>query len=368
MEIMPTASDPRIAIPIKGRGTSVRIAHRFERDVREAVDDGWEAPAEDGTAPPPATTVTEERVKSILARNISPDVPFDVSINPYRGCEHGCIYCYARPTHGYLNLSPGLDFETRLVAKVNAAEQLRIELARPGYRPSPINIGAITDAYQPVERRLRLTRGVLEVLTACEHPFTLVTKSAGVERDLDLIAPAARRGQALVFISITTLEGDLARRLEPRAAAPARRLQAVRRLAEAGVPVGVNIAPIIPFVNEPEIERIVEAAAQAGAASIHYTVLRLPWEVAPLFRQWLQQHLPERAARVMARVQDLRGGKDYDADFSTRMKGSGPWAELIRQRVRKAAARHALTGERVVLDTSRFRPPRFDAAQRELFA
>lgn len=215
---------------------------------------------------------------------------------------------------------------------------------------------------------MRLTRGVLEVLTACEHPFTLVTKSAGVERDLDLIAPAARRGQALVFISITTLEGDLARRLEPRAAAPARRLQAVRRLAEAGVPVGVNIAPIIPFVNEPEIERIVEAAAQAGAASIHYTVLRLPWEVAPLFRQWLQQHLPERAARVMARVQDLRGGKDYDADFSTRMKGSGPWAELIRQRVRKAAARHALTGERVVLDTSRFRPPRFDAAQRELFA
>ena len=253
------------------------------------------------------------------------------------------------------------------MAKVNAADCLRVELAKPGHRVSPINIGSATDAYQPIERRLRLTRGVLEVLAACEHPFTIVTKSAGIERDLDLIAPAARRRQALVFISITTLDGALARRLEPRAAAPQRRLQAVRRLAEAGVPVGVNIAPIIPFVNEPEIERIALAAAQAGARSVHYTVLRLPWEVAPLFRQWLDQHLPERAARVMARVQEMRGGKDYDADFAQRMKGSGPWAALIRQRVLKAAARHGLAREPVVLDTSRFRAPAGDSSQQTRF-
>ena len=361
-----TSRRPHV-IPIKGRGTPERLAHRFERDAREPFDDGWEAEPEDADVPPPATEVTEEQARSILAANDSPDIPFDRSINPYRGCEHGCSYCYARPTHSYLNLSPGLDFETRLVAKVNAAERLRAELARPGYRPSPVNIGSATDAYQPIERRLRLTRAVLEVLTACEHPFTMVTKSAGIERDLDLIAPAARRGQAAVFLSVTTLDGALARRLEPRAAAPARRLQAVARLAAAGVPVGVNIAPIIPFVNEPEIERIVEAAAEAGAASIHYTVLRLPWEVAPLFRAWLEQHLPERAERVMARVRDMRGGKDYDADFAHRMKGQGPWAELIGQRVRKAAARHALLPERLALDCSRFRPPPRDAVQQTLF-
>ena len=358
----------RPVIPIKGRGTPERIAHRFERDAREAFDDGWAAePQDDAGAPPPVTVVTEEHARSILASNDSPDIPFDRSLNPYRGCEHGCSYCYARPTHSYLNLSPGLDFETRLVAKVNAAEQLRAELARPGYRPSPVNIGSATDCYQPVERRLRLTRAVLEVLTACEHPFTLVTKSAGVERDLDLIAPAARRGQAAVFISVTSLDNALARRLEPRAAAPARRLQAVARLAEAGVPVGVNIAPVIPFVNEPEIERIVEAAAAAGAGSIHYTVLRLPWEVAPLFRAWLERHLPDRAARVMARVRDMRGGKDYEADFGSRMKGQGVWAELIAQRVRKAAERHRLAGLRLSLDASRFRPPAADPAQQVLF-
>ncbi|HSV70475.1 MAG TPA: PA0069 family radical SAM protein [Methylibium sp.] len=353
------------ATPIKGRGTAIRIAHRYERDRREATDDGWGAPVEDGEVPPPTTEVSEERVRSILSANDSPDVPFEWSINPYRGCEHGCSYCYARPSHAWLNLSPGLDFETRLVAKVNAAEVLRGELARPGHRPSPINIGSVTDAYQPIERRYGLTRAVLQVLTACEHPFTIVTKSAGVERDLDLLAPAARRGQALVFISITTLDAALARRLEPRAAAPHRRLQAVRRLAEAGVPVGVNVAPVIPFVNEPEIERIVEAAAAAGARSAHYTVLRLPWEVAPLFRQWLDQHLPERAERVMARVQEMRGGKDYDADFATRMRGSGVWAQLIRQRVDKAAARQGLARKTLALDGSRFRPPLIEADPRQ---
>jgi DNA repair photolyase len=361
------------ATPIKGRGTPVRIAHRFERVAREPADDGWgpEPGADEATddfAPAaPATSVREEQVKTILSRNDSPDIPFELAINPYRGCEHGCSYCYARPTHSYLNLSPGLDFETKLVAKVNAADCLKRELSRPGHRPSPINIGSATDAYQPIERRLRLTRGVIEVLAACEHPFTVVTKSAGIERDLDLIAPAARRRQAHVFISVTTLDPALSRTLEPRAASPARRLLAVRRLAEAGVPVDVNIAPVIPFVNEPEIERIAEAAAAAGARAIHYTVLRLPWEVAPLFRQWLDQHLPGRAERVMARVQEMRGGKDYDADFASRMKGSGIWAELIRQRVHKAGERHGFTRERLTLDASRFRPPAAGGAQQALF-
>lgn len=347
------AEPPRI---LKGRGIPIRIAHRYEREQREGVDDGWVREAEDAESAP-RTEVSEERVRSILSANDSPDVPFEWSINPYRGCEHGCSYCCARPSHACLNLSPGLDFETRLVAKINAAEALRRELARPGHRPSPINIGSVTDAYQPVERRWGLTRAVLQVLTACEHPFTIVTKSAGVERDLDLIAPAARRGQAQVFISVTTLDAGLARQLEPRAAAPQRRLQAVRKLSAAGVPVGVNVAPVIPFVNEPEIERVAAAAAEAGAQSLHYTVLRLPWEVAPLFRQWLELHLPERAARVMARVQEMRGGRDYDADFASRMRGQGVWAELIRQRVDKAAARHGLARQMRRLDARRFRPP-----------
>lgn len=360
--------------PIKGRGTPVRLAHRFERLERQPDDDGWgslEAQvaqvAERNELAPIATQVIEEQARSVISRNDSPDIPFDQAINPYRGCEHGCSYCYARPTHSYLNLSPGLDFETRIVAKMNVAERLRAELARPGHDPSPINIGSATDCYQPLERRLGLTRAVLQVLTACRHPFTIVTKSAGIERDLDLIAPAARRREAIVFVSITTLDGELARKLEPRAAAPHRRLQAVQRLAEAGVPVGVNVAPIIPFLNEPEIERIAEAAAAAGAASLHYTVLRLPWEVAPLFRQWLQDHVPERAERILARVHDMRGGKDYDADFRHRMRGAGLWAELIRQRVDKAAARFGLARSTPPLDRSHFMAPRPADPQGELF-
>jgi len=366
-------ADPSTPAPIKGRGTPVRIAHRYERLAREGSDDGWGAneaehePEDADGPPPPATTVREEQVASILSRNSSPDIPFDLSINPYRGCEHGCSYCYARPTHSYLDLSPGLDFETRLVAKVNAAAMLRRELAKRGHVATPICIGSATDAYQPIERHFRITRAVLEVLCASEHPFSITTKSAGIERDLDLIAPAARRGQAQVFISVTTLDAGLSRKLEPRAASPQRRLLAVQRMAEAGVPVDVNLAPVIPFVNEPEIEAIVSAAAAAGARAMHYTVLRLPWEVAPIFRQWLDQHLPDRAARVMARVQEMRGGKDYEADFATRMKGHGIWSELIGQRVWKAAARHGMTRERLPLDSSRFTPPAGDEAQRALF-
>ena len=354
--------------PIKGRGTASLIAHRFQREGRECADDGWGGLDETAreTHEPPATPVVLEQAKSILSKNDSPDIPFTYALNPYRGCEHGCIYCYARPTHSYLNLSPGLDFETRLIAKVNAAACLERELSKPGYAPSPINIGSATDAYQPVERELKLTRAVLQVLTRCEHPFTIITKSAGVLRDVDLIAPAAQRGQAQVFVSLTTLDTSLSRVLEPRAAAPARRLDTIRRLSEAGIPVAVNIAPIIPFLNEPEIERLVAAAAQAGARSIHWTVLRLPWEVAPLFKEWLDQHRPDQARRIMARVQDMRGGKDYDARHGLRMKGQGLWADLIRQRVDKAMARHGLACKSLTLDASHFHPPHL-ARQFSLF-
>ena len=307
---------------------------------------------------PPATEVRHEQVKSLLAYNDSPDIYFDRSINPYRGCEHGCVYCYARPTHSYLNLSPGLDFETRLVAKVNAADMLRRELAAPGYRAAVVNLGSATDAYQPVERDLRITRAVLEVLAESRHPVAIVTKASLVERDLDLLAPLAKERLAAAFISVTTLDSELSRRLEPRAAAPARRLRTIETLARAGVPVCVNVAPVIPFVNEPEIERILEAAAHAGAGGAFYTVLRLPWEVAPLFRQWLQVHYPLRAERVMNRVRDMRDGSDYKADFGTRMKGSGTWADLIRQRFDKSCARLGLGRGRFELRDDLFRPPR----------
>ena len=287
---------------VKGRGTAWSLAHRFSTDSRQPHDDGWgtldQAVSEQTL--PPATQVLEERVKTILAGNDSPDISFDLSINPYRGCEHGCIYCYARPTHSYLNLSPGLDFETRIVAKVNAAQRLREAFAARHYMPLLLNIGSATDAYQPVERKLGITRSVIEVLAEHHHPFSLITKSAGVERDLDLIAPMAQRKLAAVYVSITTLDPALARVMEPRAASPERRLATIRRLAQAGVPVGVSVSPVIPFLNEPELERILEAAQDAGATSAFSIVVRLPWEVNPLFQQWLVQHFPDRAARVMA--------------------------------------------------------------------
>lgn len=357
----------------KGRGTDWAIGHRFERDSREACDDGWGSLEQDAAEQrlAPGTQVIEQRVGSILSGNDSPDIGFDLSINPYRGCEHGCIYCYARPTHSYLNLSPGLDFETRIVAKVNAAERLREALASRAYEPALINIGSATDAYQPAERRLGITRAVVEVLASCAHPFAIVTKSAGVERDLDLIAPMAQARRAAVYVSLTTLDPALARIMEPRAASPQRRLRTIRTLADAGVPVGVSVSPVIPFVNEPEIERILEAAAAAGARAAFSIVLRLPWEVNPLFQDWLQRHFPERAARVMARIRELRGGRDNDARFGTRMTGQGVWAELLRQRLHKACARLGLNRQRIELDTTGFRPPGGGAAgeplQRSLF-
>ncbi|MFY9510438.1 MAG: PA0069 family radical SAM protein [Rubrivivax sp.] len=355
--------------PVKGRGTVWALEHRFTRDTREEFDDGWgtlEQAAQEETLAP-ETQILEERVKSILAGNDSPDIGFDLSINPYRGCEHGCIYCYARPTHSYLNLSPGLDFETRIVAKVNAAERLREAFAQRSYQPLLLNIGSATDAYQPAERRLRITRSVIEVLQEHRHPFSLITKSSGVERDLDLVAPMAAERLAAVYVSITTLEPALARILEPRAASPQRRLRTIRTLAEAGVPVGVSVSPIIPFVNEPELERILEAAHEAGASSAFSIVLRLPWEVNPLFQNWLEQHFPERAARVMARIREMRGGRDNDSSFGSRMKGQGLWAQLLRQRFDKATARLGLNRQRVELDLTRFLPGGQQAAQASLF-
>ena len=346
-------------LPVKGRGTVWAIEHRYASHGGESYDDGWGTLEQQAIEErlPPETTVIEERVKSILSSNDSPDLSFDLSINPYRGCEHGCVYCFARPTHSYLNLSPGLDFETRIIAKVNAAERLREAFASRAYEPTAINIGSATDAYQPIERKLGITRSVIEVLAECAHPFSLVTKSSGVERDLDLIAPMAARGLVAVYVSVTSLDPALARILEPRAAAPHRRLRTVEALARAGVPVGVSISPIIPFINEPEIERILEAAASAGASSAFGIVLRLPWEVNPIFQRWLDQHFPDRAARVMARVREMRGGRDYDARFGSRMKGEGVWAQLIAQRLSKAKARHRLDRERAVLDITQFRKP-----------
>jgi DNA repair photolyase len=358
--------------PQKGRGTFWAITHRYERSLSEAYDDGWGTLDQEASAErmSPGTTIIEEQARSILSRNDSPDIHFDLSVNPYRGCEHGCIYCFARPTHSYLDMSPDRDFETRIVAKVNAPERLREALSARHYVPRLLNLGSATDAYQPVERRLGITRRVIEVLSECAHPFSLVSKSSGVERDLDLIAPMAERGLAAVYLSITSLDATLARILEPRAASPERRLRTIATLARAGVPVGVSVSPVIPFINEPELERILEAAAAAGATSAFSTVLRLPWEVNPLFQQWLEHHFPDRASRVMARVRDMRGGKDYDASFDTRMKGEGVWADLLAQRFKKTVARLGLDRERVELDLTQFRrplKPRGDG-QQDLFA
>ena len=358
---------PSVAIPveaIKGRGAATRMAHRFAKDARDGFDDGWggldEAAGQAGAAVP--TELIWEDARSAISRNQSPDIYFEQSINPYRGCEHGCIYCFARPTHSYLNLSPGLDFETKIIAKRNIAALLRAELASPRYVPQGLVIGTVTDCYQPMERELRLTRALIEVLGEARHAFSLITKSSGVERDLDLLAPLAAQQLAAVYITVTTLDGEIARTLEPRAASPQRRLRTIRTLAEAGVPVGVSVAPQIPFVTD-DMEQVLAAAWEAGARSAFYTVLRLPWEVAPLFRQWLELHMPQRAERVMARVQEMRGGKDYDSDFSTRMKGSGVWAELIRQRFHKACARLGFNRERAGLDLSQFRRPTLDGQQ-----
>jgi len=365
-----------ITLVRKGRGAVSNIAHRFESVEREIDAEAHEAErcglAGDDDVPLPAlvTSTTHKTARSLITYNDSPDIGFDRSVNPYRGCEHGCIYCFARPSHSYLNLSPGLDFETKLIAKVNAVPLLLRELAAPGYKPRVIAVGVITDAYQPIERDLKITRGVVEVLAHARHPFSLITKSSLIERDIDLLTPLAGDGIVGATISITTLDHSLSRILEPRAASPQRRLRTVSALAAAGVPVTVNVAPVIPFINEPEIERILAAAAHAGARQAHYTVLRLPFEVAPLFQQWLKAHFPDRAERVMNRVRDMRKGKNYDSEFGARMTGEGIWAELIRQRFAKAAAKFQLDREIPALRTDLFvAPPGIEkiAPQLDLF-
>ncbi len=360
---------------IKGRGMATRIAHRFSRDERDAFDDGWgtlgnvenqtdESHGADSQAMLPLQTqVTFEEAKSAITRNDSPDVHFDYGLNPYRGCEHGCVYCYARPSHSFLGLSPGLDFETKIIAKRNLAAVLAHELGAKNYVPKLIALGTVTDAYQPVERELKITRAALEVMAQCHQPVAIVTKGSGVERDLDLLAPMAARRLASVYVTITTLDAALARKLEPRAAAPHRRLRSIRELTAAGVPVGVSVAPQIPFIND-DMEQVLQGAWEAGARTAFYTVLRLPWELNPMFQEWLGLHYPQRAARVMARVQELHnindaaraGGKVYNADFATRMKGNGLWADLIRQRFEKTCQRLGFNRERVGHDTSQFDP------------
>ena len=344
---------------IKGRGASGNPRGRFEKLERSREDD-------DHVESHPQTMITLKQVRSIISRNESPDLPFKQSINPYQGCEHGCIYCYARPSHAYLGLSPGLDFETRIFAKENAADLLREELSRPGYRCELISLGANTDPYQPIERKQRITRGILEVLWEFRHPVGIVSKGSLIERDLDLLEPMAAEGLVQVFISIGTLDGDIARTLEPRAAAPYRRVETLRRLAARGVPCGVLVAPIIPFLNDKDMEAVLEAAAGAGARMAGFTVLRLPWEVKDLFKNWLEQHYPLRAAHIMARIRDMRGGRENDPEFGSRMKGEGQYAEELRSRFEVACRRVGLNADRRYhVDTRKFRPP--PTAQGSLF-
>jgi len=353
---------------VRGRGAVSNPEGRFETIRHQWEDDGWSHELLDETAARPRTEVTEERARSVISRNDSPDIHFTQAINPYRGCEHGCIYCFARPSHSYLNLSPGLDFETKLRAKSNLAEVLRIDLAKRGYVVSPINIGSNTDPYQPVEKRWQLTRAALQVLAECHHPCTIVTKNALVERDLDILVPMARENLVQVFVSINSLDNQLAAKLEPRASAPHRRIKAIRTIAEAGVPVGVLVAPIIPALNDKDMEAVLEQAADAGALCAGYTTLRLPYELKALFREWLALHAPQRAAHVMSLVQQMNGGRDYDSDFATRMRGQGVFAELLRRRFDLASRRHGYGRARELkLDTSRFVPPRKPSPQGDLF-
>ncbi|MGH8502807.1 MAG: PA0069 family radical SAM protein [Gammaproteobacteria bacterium] len=348
------------ARPRKGRGAVSNPDGRFESRTHRSIDDGWRSAQDDALDPPKVrTTLTPDNARSILSSNDSPDVGFSLSINPYRGCEHGCVYCFARPSHAYLGLSPGLDFETRLFYKPQAAALLEEELRRPNHRCSPIALGINTDAYQPVERELKISRGILRVLDAFQHPVTIVTKSALVERDLDILAAMAQRNLAQVLFSITTLNSDLSRRLEPRTTAPRRRLEAMRRLSAAGVPVGVMTAPVIPVLTDPELETILEASREAGAESAGYVMLRLPHEVKDLFREWLTHHEPLKADHVMSVIRNLRGGKDYDSAFGTRMRGTGPFAELVAQRFALTCKRLGFDRHRRALDATRFTvPPR----------
>jgi DNA repair photolyase len=338
----------------RGRGAISNQTGRFERQTHDPFDDGWGTIEDD--AAPLETILMDDTAKTIITFNNSPDIHFDRSINPYRGCEHGCIYCFARPTHAWAGLSAGLDFESRLFRKANAPDLLVKELSRPAYIPKPIALGINTDAYQPVEREQRLTRRLLEILSAHDHPVSLLTKSALIQRDIDLLAPMAAKGIARVGVSITTLDRTLARKMEPRAATPQRRLETVKALSDAGIPVSVMTAPIIPGLTDHEIEALLEASALYGATGAGYVVLRLPFEIKDLFHEWLVQHVPDRAPRVINLIREMRGGKDYDPRWFERGRGRGPMADLIAQRFQKAAARFGLSGQRPQLRTDLFRP------------
>jgi DNA repair photolyase len=349
----------------KGRGTLTNPPGRFERQDIEEVHDGWYEEEQPDTI---ATTVEPDRARGIITRNDSPDIPFEQSINPYRGCEHGCVYCYARPSHAFMGLSSGIDFETRLFYKADVGKVLEQELAKPGYVCKPITIGANTDPYQPVEREMRVTRQVLEVLARTRHPASVITKSALILRDLDLLVDMARDNLMSVAISITSLSVETKRVLEPRTASPQARLRALRELNEAGVPSGVMVAPIIPVITDHEMEAILEAAAAAGARWAGYTMVRLPYEIKDLFRDWLTEHFPDRAAHVMSLIREMRGGRDYDATFGERMRGTGPIAELVRNRFKIACRRLGLnSGSREMPDrTQLFRAPLIAGSQLSL--
>lgn len=348
----------------RGRGAISATTSRYDRLERVGFDDGWNTP--DEPAPPVRTTVMTDASRTVLARNTSPDIPFDRSINPYRGCEHGCIYCFARPSHAWLGLSPGLDFETKLTAKMDAPELLKKELARPAYKVRPIAIGTNTDPYQPVERRLKIMRGILEILAETRHPVSIVTKSHLVTRDIDILKDLAKDGLVRVFLSVTTLDAHLARAMEPRASTPARRLDAIEALKRAGVPVGVMVAPIIPALTDHEMEAILAAATDKGADGAGYILLRLPLEVKDLFREWLEENAPDRAERVMNRVRAMRGGRDNDSTFGRRMRGQGIEADLLSLRFRQAVKRLGLNRHHRSLATDLFRRPG-NPAQLSLF-
>ena len=342
---------------LRARGAASNVTGRFERHAVQAADDGWDLPEEDRLI---QTDIRIERPRSALTYNRSPDIPFDRSINPYRGCEHGCIYCFARPSHAYLNLSPGLDFETRLIARPGIDTVLAQELAANSYKVATVAIGTNTDPYQPCESDWRVMRSVIEVLAACNHPLAITTKGTLIERDIDLLAPMAAKGLLRVGISVTTLDARLCRALEPRAPAPARRLETIRRLSQAGIPVRAMIAPVIPGLTDPELEPILQAVAEAGAVAASWIMLRLPREVSPLFQDWLATHVPGRAAKVMARVRDSHGGADYRADWGRRMRGEGVWSDLIGQRFAKALPRYGLQTQLPALRADLFVPPSRD--------
>ncbi len=361
-QVLDAAADPRL---LKGRGARSNDSSRYDAERRVGFDDGWRH--EDEEPPPIRTEVLRDATRTIITRNTSPDISFNQSINPYRGCEHGCIYCFARPTHAYLGMSPGLDFESKILFKPDAAKLLEAELSKPSYVPQVIAMGTNTDPYQPIEREYRVTRSILEVLAKFKNPVGIVTKSALIARDIDILAPMAAEGLAKVALSITTLDRKLARIMEPRAATPERRLETLRALSAAGIPTVVMTAPIIPALNDDEMKSILAAAAKAGVKQAGYTLLRLPLEIKDLFREWLEDQVPDRAKHVMSLVRSMRGGKDYDSNWGTRMTGMGPYAQMLAQRFAISVKRLGLNRMRVELDTSKFKRPAQTGDQLKLF-